>query len=117
MEELGLLPAAPGQLSVEHVRRVWPEVGLAPTRGSPPCAGARIDHSASPVTHGAALRAMGADAMLVPIDAESLEDVMDFAAGDPRWAGLSDVTAPHKAVAARAPTVTHRRLRSAPRTP
>ena len=102
MEELGLLPAAPGQLSVEHVRRVWPEgepgadTGLAAVCGSP------IDHSASPVTHGAALRAVGADAMLVPIDAETLDDVMDFAAADPRWAGLS-VTAPHKAVAARAP--------------
>lgn len=102
MEELGLLPAAPGQLSVEHVRRVWPEGGPGADTGLAAVCGSPIGHSASPVTHGAALRAVGADAMLVPIDAETLEDVMDFAAADPRWAGLS-VTAPHKAVAARAP--------------
>lgn len=101
MEEIGLVPAAPGQLTVEHVRRVWPEGGPgADTRLAAVC-GSPIDHSASPVTHGAALRAMGADAMLVPIDVERLEDAMAFAAADPRWVGLS-VTAPHKAVAARA---------------
>lgn len=99
MERIGLALAAPGQLTVEHVRRVWPEGAPTASTGVAAVCGRPIDHSASPVTHGAALRAAGRDAMMVPIAPESLGEVADFAAGDRRWVGLA-VTAPFKAEAA-----------------
>ncbi len=83
--------AAPGQLSVDHVRAVWP--------GSPPSTGTGvalvcgdpISHSAGPVVHGAALAATGVDGVLAPTLA-SPEEVLGLGA---RLVGLS-VTAPYK---------------------
>jgi shikimate dehydrogenase len=92
--------AAPGQLRASHVRAVWP--GRAPARTTQIAAvcGDPIGHSAGPVVHGAALRAVGLDGVLVPFGATPLAPLERLQAPGapehaPPLAGLS-VTAPFK---------------------
>ncbi len=87
----GLRPAAPGQLTVDHVRAIWP--GQAPTQETDLAlvCGAPIGHSAGPVVHGAALAAAGVDGVLAP----TLAPPAAALALAPRLRGLS-VTAPYK---------------------
>lgn len=94
-----LVPAAPGQVSVALMRRVWPHGGPGPKTAIAAVAGVPIDHSAGPVVHGAACRAAGIDGVLVPVAPEALADLWAFPAVRARLAGLS-VTAPFKGDAA-----------------
>ena len=90
--DLGL--AAPGQLSVDHVRAVWP--GSGPSTGTDVAlvCGDPIGHSAGPVVHGAALAVTGVDGVLAPTLASPAEAL---GLGS-RLVGLS-VTAPYKVAA------------------
>lgn len=101
-----LEPAAPGQLRVAHVRRVWaavPPGGPGPGTSIAAVCGRPIGHSLSPVVHGAAARELGLDALLVPVAPDALEDLWRWPRVRARLAGLS-VTAPFKGDAARAST-------------
>ncbi len=92
-----LSSAAPGQLRVPHVRAAWGGAGHVPTRDTRLAAvcGRPIGHSASPVTHAAAFRTLGLDALFLPLAPTSFEAVARVVRDDPRWIGLS-VTAPFK---------------------
>lgn len=96
----GLVPAAPGQLSVDHIRAVWPTGAPGPATVLSAVVGRPIDHSASPVVHGAALRSRGLDAMLVPVAPQELDALWRYPRIAERFAGLS-VTAPFKSDALR----------------
>ncbi|QDV08570.1 Shikimate dehydrogenase [Planctomycetes bacterium Poly30] len=96
-----LASAAPGQLRVSHLRAVWggrdgsqARVPGRATRLAAVC-GRPIGHSASPVTHAAALRALGADALFLPVAPTSFTTFANAVRQHPRWVGLS-VTAPFK---------------------
>lgn len=95
-EVRGLLPAAPGQVGANVLRRIWP--GRAPDRGTKLAAvvGRPIGHSASPVVHGAAARVRELDAVLVAIAPESVDSMFRYENVARRVVGLS-VTAPFKA--------------------
>jgi 3-dehydroquinate dehydratase / shikimate dehydrogenase len=86
---------APGQLSVEQMRREFrfgrinAETALYGILGRP------VSHSVSPAMHNAAYDALGVDAVYVPLAAASLDDGLR-AAGDLGIHGMS-VTAPFKA--------------------
>jgi len=86
--------AAPGQYSARElagqfrVRDVGPATQLFAVTGRP------LDHSASPVMHNAAFKALGIDAVYVPLQAVSVADAQAVA-DDLRVRGLS-VTAPLK---------------------
>lgn len=94
-----LVAAAPGQVSVGLMRRVWPRGGPGRETALAAVVGVPIDHSAGPVVHGAACRAAGIDGMLVPVAPQALSDVWAFPAVRARLVGLS-VTAPFKGDAA-----------------
>jgi len=92
--------AAPGQPRAAVLRGAWPahttfgdELRLFGIAGRP------LGHSASPRVHTALQRALGLEALFVPLEAESLETLLALLE-DPRWRGLS-VTAPFKADALR----------------
>lgn len=96
-----LASAAPGQLRVPHLRAVWggrdgaqARVPGRETRLAAVC-GRPIGHSASPVTHAAALRVLGGDALFLPVAPTSFSEFANAVRRHPRWAGLS-VTAPFK---------------------
>ncbi|HUR21710.1 MAG TPA: type I 3-dehydroquinate dehydratase [Vicinamibacterales bacterium] len=86
--------AAPGQFSARElaeqfrVRDVGSSTQLFGVTGRP------LDHSASPAMHNAAFKALGLDAVYVPLQAMSVADAMAVA-DDLRVKGLS-VTAPLK---------------------
>lgn len=92
-----LSSAAPGQLRVPHVRAAWGGEGRVPSKDTRLAAvcGRPIGHSASPVTHAAAFRTLGFDALFLPIAPTSFEAFARVVRDDPRWVGLS-VTAPFK---------------------
>ncbi|MEO6223461.1 MAG: type I 3-dehydroquinate dehydratase [Vicinamibacterales bacterium] len=86
--------AAPGQYSTEEliqqfrVRDIGPATQLFAVTGQP------LEHSASPVMHNAAFKALGIDAVYVPLQAGSVADAMTVA-DELRVRGLS-VTSPLK---------------------
>ena len=86
--------AAPGQYSARElasqfrVREVGPATQIFAVTGRP------LDHSASPVMHSAAFRALGLDAVYVPLQATSPADALAVA-DDLKMRGLS-VTSPLK---------------------
>ena len=86
--------AAPGQYSAQElavqfrVREVGSATQVFAVTGRP------LDHSASPVMHNAAFKALGVDAVYVPLQAVSVADAMAVA-DDLRVRGLS-VTSPLK---------------------
>ena len=92
-----LSSAAPGQLRVPHMRAVWGGAGCSPTRRTRLAAvcGRPIGHSASPVTHAAAFRSLGLDALFLPIAPTSFDALARALRAHPRWIGLA-VTAPFK---------------------
>lgn len=86
--------AAPGQFSVDElteqfrVREVTAATSLFGITGRP------LGHSASPALHNAAFKAMGIDAVYVPLEAVDVDDALAVA-GALSFQGLS-VTAPFK---------------------
>jgi 3-dehydroquinate dehydratase/shikimate dehydrogenase len=86
--------AAPGQFSARElteqfrVRDVTPSTQIFAVTGCP------LDHSASPAMHNAAFKALGIDAVYVPLQAASVADALKVA-DELRIKGLS-VTAPLK---------------------
>jgi shikimate dehydrogenase len=90
--------AAPGQPRAAELRAAWPTTGPRVTQLFG-IAGRPLAHSASPRVHGAAQRALGLDALFVPLESEHFEQLL-ARLDDPRWRGLS-VTAPFKADALR----------------
>lgn len=89
--------AAPGQWRIAHLRAAWGGAGRIPGRSTRLAAvcGRPIGHSASPVTHAAAFRALGADALFLPVQPTSFAAFAKAVCKHPRWVGLS-VTAPYK---------------------
>ncbi|MFT7170111.1 MAG: shikimate dehydrogenase [Paracoccaceae bacterium] len=96
-----LQSAAPGQLRVPHIRAAWGGPGRAPGRATRFAAicGRPIGHSATPVTHGAALRVLGGDGLFLPVAPTSFTRFVEAVRTHPRWVGFS-VTAPFKLEAA-----------------
>jgi 3-dehydroquinate dehydratase / shikimate dehydrogenase len=99
---LGEVPGAPGQLSIERLRRDYLLPDLPPVEALFGIVGNPVTHSLSPRIHNAAYRALGLPAAYLPFHAESFGDfwlevvengVMDTLGFPIR--GLS-VTAPHK---------------------
>jgi 3-dehydroquinate dehydratase/shikimate dehydrogenase len=92
---------APGQLSARELRELYRVHALGPRTLVTGLVGSPVGHSLSPHMHNAAFRALGLDAVYLPLE---VTDVSDFVRrmADPRtreleWnlRGLS-VTAPHK---------------------
>jgi 3-dehydroquinate dehydratase/shikimate dehydrogenase len=86
---------APGQIPLARMRDEFHVPAITPTTAIYGVAGRPVGHSLSPAMHNAAFRALGVDAVYVPLEGASFDDVRAFAeAFDVR--GLS-VTAPFKA--------------------
>jgi 3-dehydroquinate dehydratase/shikimate dehydrogenase len=91
---------APGQIPLARMRDEFHVPAITPTTAIYGVAGRPVGHSLSPAMHNAAFQALGVDAVYVPLEGASFDDVRAFAeAFDVR--GLS-VTAPFKADAFRA---------------
>lgn len=102
---------APGQIPLARMRDEFHVPAITASTAIYGVAGRPVGHSLSPAMHNAAFRAAGLDAVYLPLEGASFDDVLAFAAAfDVR--GLS-VTAPFKAEAYRAvasPTAADRGL-------
>lgn len=102
---------APGQIPLSRMRDEFHVPAITASTAIYGVAGRPVGHSLSPAMHNAAFRALGLDAVYVPLEGASFDDVRAFAdAFDVR--GLS-VTAPFKAdafQAVAAPTEADRAL-------
>jgi 3-dehydroquinate dehydratase/shikimate dehydrogenase len=86
--------AAPGQYSSRELSSQFRVRDVSASTQIFAVAGRPLDHSASPVMHNAAFKALGIDAVYVPLQAGSTADALTVA-DDLRMRGLS-VTAPLK---------------------
>lgn len=93
--------SAPGQLTVDEMRRLYRWEAIGPETAVYGVIGCPVAHSMSPAIHNAAFAAEGVDAVYVPLriepGAESFDRFLDAASQAP-WAGLRglSVTIPHK---------------------
>lgn len=70
----GDVPAAPGQLSIDQLRRDYGFPDLAPANGLYGIVGCPVSHSLSPRLHNGAYRALGFPGVYVPFHVESFGD-------------------------------------------
>ena len=102
---LGEVPGAPGQISIERLRRDYGLPELPPVEALFGLVGNPVTHSLSPRIHNAAYRALGIPALYLPFHADSFGDFWlevvengGLEAIGPPIRGLS-VTAPYKEAA------------------